>query len=427
MKQNILSIPTKITRRLSTIVVLMMLLPSFNFYLSNILQVWGVNSFVVIIYGALLLMMIYGVYIGGKYSLIKKSAIVISVILVLMGFLSYFIYGDAIGQRLIRSDFHILYSELLYLLIFSIPALLITSAVRDWDMVVNTLIKFSPLIVVMALYAWYLVGFRTWGEESMNYMTLSYHVLTAGCVCIAVSFTGFKPVYWIASLVFMFIMIGSGCRGALVCVILFVILLLVRRVSINPHSKSSRLIRLACILLVVSLPILYTKFFTNIANMFEKIGITSRVIETLEESEFLSSDSRENIRNAIMEGIRENPFGYGLYGDRYVTIGYYQGGAEYAHNIFFEFLADFGVFLGPLFFLFIIQLCYKIFRRNNETNVGYALILLFPAGFAKFFFSSSYLINLDFFIFVGFLLSCMVGKKNYYITKSIIKKLWNCR
>lgn len=411
MKQSILSVPNKVIRQLSMIVVMMIVIPSFNFYLSNILQVWGYRSLVVLIYGTFLLFMIHGLYIGSKYHLIRRSALIISVVLALMGIIAYLIYGDSIGQRLIRSDFHILYSELLYLLIFSLPALLITSAVRNWDLVVNKLIKISPFIVFMAIYSWYLVGFRTWGDDSMNYMTLSYHVLTAGCVCIAVSFTGFKPVYWIASFVFMFIMIGSGCRGALVCVILFVILLLVRRVSINPHSKSSRFIRIACILLVVSLPVLYTKVFSNITNMFEKIGISSRVIEMLEDNEFLSSNSRDNIRTAIMKGVQDNPFGNGLFSDRYITIKYYQEGSEYAHNIFYEFLADFGVFLGPLFILLIMILCYKCFRRYKDTSTGFALMILLPAGLIKLFFSSSYLIDIDFFILLGFLTSCISKTK----------------
>ena len=406
MKQSILSVPNKVIRQLSMIVVMMIVIPSFNFYLSNILQVWGYRSLVELIYGAFLLFMIHGLYIGSKYHLIRRSALIISVVLALMGIIAYFVYGDSIGQRLIRSDFHILYSELLYLYIFSLPALLITSAVRNWDLVVNNLIKISPFIVFMAIYSWYLVGFRTWGDDSMNYMTLSYHVLTAGCVCIAVSFTGFKPVYWIASLVFMFIMIGSGCRGALVCVILFIILLLVRQVYINPHSKYSKFIKIACVFGAVSLPVLYMKVFSKITNMFEQIGISSRVIEMLEDNEFLSSNSRDNIRTAIMKGVQDNPLGSGLFSDRYITIKYYQEGSEYAHNIFYEFLSDFGVILGPLFILLIIILCYKCFHRYKDTSTGLALMILLPAGLIKLFFSSSYLIDIDFFILLGFLTSC---------------------
>lgn len=405
MKQSILSVPNKVIRQLSMIVVMMIVIPSFNFYLSNILLVWGYRSLVVLIYGALLLLMIHGLYIGSKYHLIRRSVIIISVVLALMGVISYMIYGDSIRERLIRPDFHILYSELLYLFLFALPSLLITSAVRDWDLVVNKLIKISPFIVAMAIYSWYLVGFRTWGDDSMNYMTLSYHVLTAGCVCLAVSFTGFKPVYWIATLVFLFIMIGSGCRGALVCVLLFVILLLVRRVTLHPHSKSSRFIKIACVVLIVSSPFLYMKVFTNITNMFDKIGISSRVIEMLEDNEFLSSNSRDNIRTAIMKGVDDNPFGYGLYGDRYVTIKYYQEGSEYAHNVFYEFLADFGVFLGPLFLLLIFYFCYKCFREYKETNICVALLFLIPDGLLKLFFSNSYLTDSVFFIFIGFLLS----------------------
>ena len=412
MKQSILSAPTKVIRQLSLIVVMMMVIPSFNFYLSNIFLVWGFGSLVILIYGVLLLLMLYGIFIGSKYHLIKKSAVVISAVLAFMAFFSYLMYGDAIGDRLIRPDFHILYSELLYLFIFALPALLVASAARDWDLVVDKLIKIAPLIVAMAFYAWYLVGFRTWGDDSMNYMTLSYHVLTAGCICLAVSFTGVKPVYWIATLAFLFIMIGSGCRGALVCVFLFIVLLLIRQISVCPHSKTSRFIKIGFILLMVSLPTLYMTVFRNVANIFEQIGINSRVIESLRDNEFLSSNSRDNIRNAVLKGISDNPFGYGLYGDRYVTIKYYEEGSEYAHNILFEFLADYGVFLGPILLLVIIYLCYKCFHIYKGTNTGLALLFLVPDGFLKLFFSNSYLTDFLFFVFIGFLLSL---NKNIFI------------
>lgn len=412
MTQNTALVPSKVIRQLSMIVVMMIIIPSFNFYLNNILLVLGKGSLVILIYGVLLLLMLYGIYIGSKYHLIKKSAVVISAVLAFMAFFSYLMYGDAIGDRLIRPDFHILYSELLYLIIFALPALLVASAARDWDLVVDKLIKIAPLIVAMAFYSWYLVGFRTWGDDSMNYMTLSYHVLTAGCICLAVSFTGVKPVYWIATLAFLFIMIGSGCRGALVCVFLFIVLLLIRQISVCPHSKTSRFIKIGFILLMVSLPTLYMTVFSNVANIFEQIGINSRVIESLQDNEFLSSNSRDNIRNAVLKGISDNPFGYGLYGDRYVTIKYYEKGSEYAHNILFEFLADYGVFLGPIILLVIIYLCYKCFHIYKGTNTGLALLLLVPDGFFKLFFSNSYLTDFLFFVFIGFLLSL---NKNIFI------------
>lgn len=407
-------IPKKVINQLSIIVVLMIVLPSFNFYLNNILLSMKMGSVVILVYGTLILTMLYGIYISAKYHLIKISAIRISLVLFVLGIVSYFLYGHSIGNRLIRPDYNILYSELLFLLFFCLPSLMISSACRDWSLVVKYLTIVSPVIVVMAFYAWYLFGFRTYGDESMNYMTLSYHVLTAGCVCMTNSFRGFKPIYWVTSLVFLFIIVGSGCRGALVCVLLFLILLLYRQVVANPNKKSSKFIKVSCVVLVLSIPIFYMRVVDDLGNMFEKIGVSSRAIEYLDDKSFLSSDSRDNIRKAIFEGVKDNPFGYGLYGDRYVTIKYYQEGSEYAHNIFYEFLADYGVFIGPLLILGIMVLCYKRFKKYKNDDIGLALLLLIPDGFLKLFFSNSYLTDSVFFILIGFLLSLSNTENSKY-------------
>lgn len=412
-------IPDKIIFQLSIIVVMMIILPSFNFYLNNILLVWGLGSLVLLIYGALIISMYYGIYISAKYHLIRKSAGIVAVTLVLLGSLSYLLYSDYIGDRLILPDYNVVYSELLFMLLFLVPALLVSSACRDWDLVLKYLFVLSPVIVFIAFFAWFLVGFKTYGDDSLNYLTLSYHVLTAGCVCLAKSFKGFHPVCWIASVVFLFIMVGSGSRGALVCVLLFVFLLFLRHILAFPKSKSSKYLKVGCVLLVLSLPVLYVKVFDDVSVVFERIGISSRIIDTLDDQSFLSSNSRADIRGAIQEGVKENPFGYGLYGDRYITVKYYYEGSEYAHNIFYEFLADYGVVFGPLLLLAILLFCTKCFWINKASDIGLLLLLILPSGLLKLFFSDSYLMNIDFAILLGFLFSV---KEVNYLPEEVVEE-----
>ena len=407
------ALPDRIERNIALIVVSILLIPSFNFYLNNILLSFGISSMGAVVFFFLLLVEFYGIIQIFKYQLVGKRVALFAIIVLLLALLSYFLYYDELGHRLIREDFHIYYSELLFLFFFGLPALLITSVCRSWDIVIDYAVRIAPVIVFMALYSWWRKGFSTWGDDSMNYMTLSYNVLTAGCICFSHAIKGFRPIYWCASIVFLFIMVAAGCRGALLCSIVFIFVCIYRYVSLSSSKKTQRARRFIGFVLVLTVAVLFVRYYDEIGVLFEQLDIASRTLDKISDNSFFEDSSRDNIRLVLKRGIEENPFGYGLYGDRYVYSKYITEGPEYAHNIIYEFLVDFGIFLGPIFLITLMVLCVKCFYRFKTNVVSLALIILIPDGFIKLFFSNSFLMDTMFFILLGFLFSVRYKKVNF--------------
>lgn len=417
MNQITSNIYSKTSRQMAIILTIVIFLPSFNFFLNNILRSSGSSSVGTMMYAVLLVTEVYGLYLASQFHLVKKRVVNIAVIIAAMALFSFYIYRNELGERLVRNDYHLYYSELLYLFFFGLPALLLSSACRCWELVFSYAQKVAPVIVAMAIYAWWRVGFSTWGDESINYMTLSYHILTAGCICLVQSVRGFHPVYWVTSLIFLFIIVAAGCRGALVCTIFFIAMIIFRQATATKSKSMIRGWRIIGLVLLLSLPLTFTRLFNDVGSLFDKVGIVSRTMETISDDSFFLSSSRDNIRTAILKGVEDNPLGYGLYGDRYVCVKHYQNGSEYAHNIFFEFLADFGVLIGPGLLLLIIVLIYRMFKKYKTTDTGLFLLIVIPDGFLKLFFSNSFLIDQTFFLLIGFLMSVMSNKKIERITK----------
>lgn len=415
MNQVISNTYSKASRHMAVIVTVLMFLPSFNFYINNILRSSGSGSVGTLMYAVLLVTEVYGLYLATKTHLVNKRAAAIAVLAAVLALFSYIIYREELGERLVRNDYHLYYSELLFLFFFGLPALLLSSACHCWDIVYNYATKVAPVIVAMAIYAWWLVGFSTWGNESINYMTLSYNVMTAGCVCLAQSAKGFHPVYWASSLIFLFIIVAAGCRGALVCTIFFIAVVIYRQATSAKNKGTIRTWRIIGLTLLLFLPRTFHRLFNDVGSLFDQVGIVSRTMEAISDDSFFQSSSRDNIRTAIMKGVWENPFGYGLYGDRYACVKHYMNGSEYAHNIFFEFLADFGVIIGPGLLLLIIMATYKLFKKYRTTDTGLILLIIIPDGFLKLFFSNSYLMDTAFFILMGFIITTTAQNKRLLI------------
>ena len=87
--------------------------------------------------------------------------------------------------------------------------------------------------------------------------------------------------------------------------------------------------------------------------------------------------------------------GLGLAGDRLLVGGY-------VHNFFIEVLAHFGVVMGSILLVwFMVRLIMSV--KNNTKHIHkYEMIIIWIAlGLAPLMVSSSYLININFWILLG--------------------------
>lgn len=236
------------------------------------------------------------------------------------------------------------------------------AVVRTQNSARNMLNKLKVVGVILALfYAYQLLpvlssGYWEYNQfgvviQNTSNMSWGYGVVTA------VSFLSIFLLWDKKRLFLIPIMLGAvgaliyGSRGATVALAVGILLLLLFYGNNKLSFK-----RIAILLLFFSavIFILSDLGIALIADMLENMGVTSRLIETLQGSLTFDTvaNGRENVWSMAIQMIQNNPIlGYGVFGERNVIydIGYRWG---YCHNIVLELLIDFGCVLGGALVIF---------------------------------------------------------------------------
>lgn len=128
---------------------------------------------------------------------------------------------------------------------------------------------------------------------------------------------------------------------------------------------------------------------------------SSRTVMLFEEGEGFTHDSNRNvIWDQVITRISESPIlGNGIGSDWYFIGGY-------CHNFFLEITLHYGFLVAGIFCLYILYLSFSIFKdkRKLACNLDkqlYLLVLL--CGFMPLMVSSSYLLNANFGLAIGYL------------------------
>ena len=109
--------------------------------------------------------------------------------------------------------------------------------------------------------------------------------------------------------------------------------------------------------------------------------------------------------------------GSGMAGDRYWlnALGYGKTGA-YTHNIFGELLIDYGIILGTILILFLCIMIYLCFIKRESMYLKIFKILFFSLGFSRLLLSSSYIIEVGFYVMMAMMIRGIkfryIGEKN---------------
>ncbi|HBD63799.1 MAG TPA: hypothetical protein DC038_05110, partial [Clostridiales bacterium] len=187
----------------------------------------------------------------------------------------------------------------------------------------------------------------------------------------------------------------------ILCTIIFVLLKVFKKKNV---INKKNIVQFALIFsLGIIAMISYRNILIALNDFLTERGINSRNIHLfLESGVYLSG--RENIYEDVFHAIYMNPIlGLGLAGDRVIID-------SYAHNLFLELVLDFGVFIGFIIIFILFFLITKSFMTRNKENYD-MIIIWFSLGFVHLFISSSYLIDIKFWIFVGLLLNTITKSK----------------
>ena len=191
------------------------------------------------------------------------------------------------------------------------------------------------------------------------------------------------------------IVLALGARGPLLCLAAFVFLKLIQ--PKNSLKLGAILGYLALIIAGITMVALFEEVLLLINDYLLRFGIKSRSI-----SLFLRPDvhlsGRDKLYEIVIEALLENPLvGLGLLGDR-VLIN------TYVHNFFIEIFSHFGIVIG---FLLLISLLFILLKNIVTRNkIKYDMLAIWTGlGLMPLMVSSSYLINLNFWVLLGLLMS----------------------
>lgn len=252
--------------------------------------------------------------------------------------------------------------------------------------------------------------YYTISSQDRNYsISCSYALLLFLLVVFGKWFEQHKWYNLIMSVVDLLAILFFGSRGAIVCVVVFVIILC----TINPNIKLQR--KVLYLLIIATLSLLIIFYFREIviflSNRLSVAGFSSRTLRLALQDELLIHDSGRKILYEFYIGqIQKRPiFGWGILGGR-IDL--------YPHNIYIELMLSFGIAIGTFVFVCLIIILIRGVLQKDRTNQLVAAI--FIANEISLLFSGSIFTNAEFFVCIAF---CLAQSKRINGVQSFSKKV----
>ena len=260
--------------------------------------------------------------------------------------------------------------------IYCFSGFVAASYLKDTEYFFKIFEKFSYLTVILGLISYY---FSVSKGTDLQYMTFSYNMLLQVTFLALRCIEKFDIKKLICALLGLFVIFIAGCRGALVCCLLSILIYIL---SFKSKKSIRKVILIALAIGVVLLMFFnFEGFLNGVGKFLDKNDINSRTVYMLADGEFLEDSGRSDIQQQIINDL--NLFGHGLYTDRLLV-------ESYPHNLLYELMYHFGIVFGGGIFLLICWLFFSAFLKSRG-DIRTLICALFSAGFMKFFFSSTYL------------------------------------
>ena len=178
----------------------------------------------------------------------------------------------------------------------------------------------------------------------------------------------------VGAILSFFMDIKAGSRGSLICLGMFVVLyMLVKARRMKTIHKIT--ISVAFLGLYVFISKYFSKISSFVLSLLKKLNINSRTVEMLLNGNIASDNGRARISELSWDGIaKQGFFGMGPFGCRTIIAPYYNYG--YPHNIFLEFVLDYGWFFGTLALTVLMIMIIRTLMKKNKIQTSVLIILL---------------------------------------------------
>lgn len=300
----------------------------------------------------------------------------------------------------------ILTSDLVNLYLVAFPSFFIAKNIKDSNLLFKELYQIGKLIVSLFCITFFLIVFIY--RLTFDYMNITYGVIPWLFFICGFSICYKKRITLLLSGISIFFILISGCRGAAIITLIFMILLYLSSLFNNFTIKK---LILFIFLIVIGIIVLinFDSIISTLYYSLKGIGFNSRTLEL-----YLGQGYEKTLNHYSDRAVLQIPLikqfnliGHGIYSDRLIL------GGVYAHNLFVEWIYDFGLFIGSLLSIYfiwnVLSKCWIVFR-TDIMSLKIILASCISVILCKYMVSSSYLHAPEFW----YLLGLIINKKMYF-------------
>ncbi len=251
--------------------------------------------------------------------------------------------------------------------LISLPTFIYSLSIQDYSVLKVTMKKASYIVFGFGLLigALILSGKISLGAYSMP---LSYYMLLPAIMFIDELLDKFSLRSLLFTILSLLIILVLGSRGAILCIAVFIVLKFFRLYQKQTYKKVLGYFGFVGILTGIFL--FFPKIILYIYNGLLAYGINSRTLFLFLKDGFYLS-GRDRIYEKMIDEIVAHPIlGIGIAGDRLLFSD------SYAHNLFLEILANFGLLMGGIILIVLIVILIRALRTKDLEKYHMMIIYL---------------------------------------------------
>lgn len=350
---------------------------------------------------AIVYLLLWGLSLYGIVRSIYFYGIKIDVFILLMVFTLLFMVTPIIfpenTKYIIPIDADFSNSPILAFFVHSFLGYVFIRYLQDYDHLMKYLRIFSYIVILLSVIIYFFLK----DSFAVEYMSLSYNMLLQVFFLMFDKSRHFGIIKWLAVIAGTFVIAVGGARGALVSLLIGIVI----RIALGASaSKLKKCIFIFVIIFGIGVAALfYVELISMLAKFLEEFNVSSRTIELLVSGEGVNSSGRDVLQLKLLSNY--SILGYGIFGDKVILDG------TYAHNVFIEWLTDFGVIFGSVLSIGFIAFFVKAFR-NSKDKLRNSIILFIPSGLIAIQFSGTYLAYSPcFYILLGLCVNVIINNR----------------
>lgn len=269
------------------------------------------------------------------------------------------------------------------------PVTLFCMALTRWDYLYRYFLIGSYTVSIMIALA-YMTGLLTFGDALYS-MGFSYSSILFFLILFDSFINTRKIIPLVFSLPIISVILFHGSRGALTCIMLYIVISLYRLFFFQKKKKES----VALFAIFGTLFLLMNNIISLLLDLAWKMGIYSRTLMSLASGTFTSSSGRDVIYNQVINSFLQDPFKIRGINADYALTGIY------AHNFLLELLYQFGFFIGIILIFTIFGMIILSMHRKDSSYKTRIILLSLSVWFPYLMISSTIWVTPYFWIFLG--------------------------